>query len=113
MTGRATGPGQPAEGHLTSLERWVVGYADDLMLRPVLWSLAGHAVVVVAPLLLAIWRTGSVVAAGVTLLLLVVSGWLAVAEVRHRGLGGLTLSLVGSWVGGAAFAVVCEWTGVI
>ncbi len=115
MTPPPAGPprGGP-RGPLDAVRELVEGYSDDAGLRPVLLSLAGHAVVVVAPLFLAVWRTGSGSAALLALGLLAASVWIAQVEVAHRGRpAGITWSLVGSWVGGAAFAVFCEWTQVI
>jgi hypothetical protein len=101
-------------GVLESLRALVVGYSDDSVLHPVLLSLGGHAVVVVAPLLLSVWRTGSVLAALIALALVVPSAWICGVEITHRRRPAwITATVVGSWVGGAAFAVFCEWTQVI
>ena len=101
-------------GLLDSARALVRGYSDDAMLRPVLLSLAGHAVVVVAPLLLAIWRAGSGSAALLSLALLAVSAWVAAVEIAHRGRpAAITAALAASWLGGAVFAAFCEWSQVI
>lgn len=103
----------PKPALLEDFERWIVGYSDDPVLRPVVISLGGHAVIVVAPLLLAVYRSASVGAAGVLGFLLGVSAWLARVEIRQRGPRALTAAIVGSWVLGIACAFLFEWTQVI
>lgn len=93
------------------VNRWFLQYVRDTTLLPVTIALFGHFVLLLAGLLLAIWRAGSV-GAGLGLAVLgALSVGLAAVEARIVGIGGrATWIVVATWLGGVALAWYSERT---
>lgn len=93
---------------------WVIPYLDDSILWPVAISLLGHVVVVIVPLMLDVYRAGTVSSAVVLLVMLGVSGWLVRLELRAiKRPGALTGVLGAMWLVSLPFAWFAESTGVL
>lgn len=96
------------------VEDWVLPYLDDTVLWPVLFSLLGHVVVVIVPLMLQVWRTGSGFAAFLLALLLGGTGYLMRMEVHAIGrLGALSAVLAVMWLSSVPFVWFSLATGVL
>jgi hypothetical protein len=115
---RIVGPDEPPPPPDTAwppfLAEWVLPYLREPALMPVLLALLGHVVVVLAPLMLAVWRVHSVEAA---LLLLLVAGgsvfplrWECLDEGRP---GGVSATVVLTWLASVAAAYFGDRTGVL
>jgi hypothetical protein len=94
-----------------AVDRWFLQYVRDMNLLPVTLALFGHLVLLVAGLLLGVWRTGSV-GAGLGLAVLgALSVGLGAVEARVVGIGGrATWIVVATWLGGVALAWYSERT---
>ena len=92
-------PKPPHVGWPPFVEEWLLPYLREPSLWPVAVAVLGHVVVVLAPLMLVLWRTGSV-AAGMALgVLLVASLWPVRWEVGAQGRPGCATGvLVVVWV---------------
>lgn len=88
------------------VEDWVLPYIAEPALLPVLLALLGHVVVVIAPLVLALVRTGSGYAAAGLLALAVGSAVAVRWELKvHRAPSGVTATVVGTW----AVSLLAAW----
>lgn len=104
----------PPPGWPDWIERWVLPYLREPALAPVLVALLGHVVVVLAPLMLWSWRTGSGVAAGLLVGLGLGSLGLCAFELwRFRRPGAVTLTLLVLWAVSVGAAWFGERTGVL
>jgi hypothetical protein len=89
-------------------------YFDDPALRPVLFALMGHVVVVIVPLMLAAYRTQNVPAIGGLIMLTVGSVMIAKTERQLGGrLGAFTLVMLLTWSVSVALTWVCYQTNVL
>jgi hypothetical protein len=96
------------------VEEWVLPYLDDTILWPVLFSLLGHVVVVIVPLMLNVWRTGSVYAALLLAMLLGGTGYLMRMELHAVGRpGALSAVLLVMWLSSFPFVWFSLATGVL
>jgi hypothetical protein len=92
---------------------WILPYVDDFALWPVTLAVLGHFALVIGPLMLGVYRTGSV-AAGIGMLIML-AGTAQVCRLEHqlRGrLGAMTVAMVLMWLSSVGLAVICEQTGV-
>jgi hypothetical protein len=96
------------------VERWILPYLREHVLLPVLLALLGHVVIVLAPLMLWAWRTGSGLAAVLLVALAAATtGLCAFEAVRFRRPGVVTLTLSGLWVVSAAVAWFAGRAGLL
>lgn len=104
---RLPDPPLPDRGFPPWMERWVWTYLREPSLWPVALALLGHAMILVAPVMLFAWRDGNPVAWLALSLLLGGTGHLVWLELRHsRRPGAVTLALALTWAaaGGVAWA---------
>jgi hypothetical protein len=93
------------------MENWVIPYLREQSLWPVLFALLGHVVVILALALLATWRGEGVVG---TVLMSAISVGLVGWEVRIFGRpGGMTRSVVLTWIAGIVMAAIGVHTGFV
>lgn len=96
------------------VQEWVLPYVDDSVLWPVAVSLLGHVVIVIVPLMLQVWRHGSVGAGVLLAALLVGTVWLVRMEALAVGrVGALTGVLAVMWAVSFPAAWFAEVTGVL
>lgn len=102
------------EGWPEWVREWVLPYVDDSVLWPVAFSLLGHVVIVIVPLMLQVYRTGSGTAVFVLTLLAGGTGYLIKMELEAiRRPGVLTAVLSFMWLCSLPFAWFAESTGVL
>ncbi|MCB9693361.1 MAG: hypothetical protein H6736_16230 [Alphaproteobacteria bacterium] len=95
------------------VRQWVLPFVEDAGLVPVLVALLGHAMVIIGPLLLALGRGNPGASIPLTPLILL-SYWLCRTEHEDSGrLGGVTLSVVLTWVASLGFAWLAARTGIL
>ncbi|MCB9684812.1 MAG: hypothetical protein H6738_14575 [Alphaproteobacteria bacterium] len=95
------------------IEQWVLPYTEEPILRPVLFSLLAHVVVVMVPVLLDVVRTGSGWSVFLLLASLVVTAACVGVEIRAIGRPRVvTLLTVATWVGILFFSWLADRTGV-
>lgn len=95
------------------IENWVLPYARDSALRPVLLAILGHVVVVLAPLVLYVVRSGSGRATGILAALTLVSvGLVGFETVRFRRPGAVTVVVLCTWATSLGLAWLADRTGV-
>jgi len=96
------------------VEEWVLPYLREPALWPVLLALLGHVVVVIAPLCLAVARTGSGWALLGLLMLAAGSAWLCRWELSVRGRPGSVAATVGlTWLVSLVSAWGADRLGVL
>jgi len=94
--------------------RFTRPYMEDASLRPVLLAFIGHVVILLVPVMLAVWRTQNLPAVGTLIIMLVGSGMIANTERQIRGrLGAFSLVLLLTWIAGVALSWVCLVTNVL
>jgi hypothetical protein len=110
----ASGEGEEAAGGWPPwVEQWVLPFIRESGLWPVLVALLGHVLVLIAPLLLALWRGNPGASVPLTVLILA-SFWLCKTEHEANGrLGAVTGVVLGSWLASAGLAWVAHTTGVL
>lgn len=87
-------------------------YVREPALWPVLIALLGHVVVGLSPLMLSVWRTGSVYAGLALLGLLLGSCGLVAFEIyRFRWPGPVALTCLLTWLAGGGVAWLADRTG--
>jgi len=105
---------QPPPAWPPWVQEWVLPYLAEPALWPVLLALLGHVVVVIAPLVLAVARTGSPWAVAGLVALAAVSGWLVRWEWRVRGRpGAVSLTVAATWGVGLFSAWGADQLGVL
>ena len=106
--------GMPADDEGDWLDVWVLPYIYEPTLWPVFVALAGHVVVLIVPVTLALIRTGDTTA-GIALLIVIGLSGLAVRRewVRRKRLGALTVGTVLIWLASAGGIVLGLQPGVI
>lgn len=96
------------------VEDWVLPYVTEPALWPVLLALLGHVVVVIAPLVLAVARTGSLYAVAGLVVLAAVSAVFVRWELRVRGRpSAVTGAVVGTWIVSLVSAWGADRLGVL
>ncbi len=96
------------------VDTWVLPYFDREVLWPVLIALLGHVVVIVVPLMLAVYRVGSLTAVVGVLFSLSLSVAFCWFEVRHKGRpGSVVVAIALTWAASIGLAVLCERTGLL
>jgi hypothetical protein len=96
------------------VEDWVLPYVDDFMLWPVAFALLAHVLVVIVPLILAVYRYGSLWS--IAWLLGMSYGTVRLIQMERHALGrfgGVTLSLVLMWAPAAPLAWWAQQTGFL
>ncbi len=89
-------------------------YVRNPSLWPVLVALLGHVVIVIAPLMLAVWRVGSVAAGVVLVALAALTLGACVVEARAlKRPGGVGVSLALTWAAALGVAWLAESTGFL
>lgn len=98
----------PDSGYPVWVERWVLPFVRDLGLWPVLAAVVGHFAVVLAPLLLWVFRGRNPFGAVLLLAVGWLSGQVVMMDVRAlRRPGALTVVLALTW----ALAGLMAWAG--
>lgn len=94
------------------MDRWVLPFVRESGLWPVLFALVGHVLVLIAPMLLHLWR-GDVSASLPLTVTILGSFWLCKTEHESTGrLGGMTVVVLGSWIASFGLAWLADATGV-
>jgi len=96
------------------IAQWVLPYLKEPTLLPVTLALLGHVVVVLAPLMLMLWRVGSLWAA----VLLIAAAALSSFPIRWEWLDeggprGVSAVVVLTWLASVAAAVAGDHWGVL
>lgn len=107
-------PETSAAGWPPWVQDWVLPYLDDSILWPVLFSLLGHVVIVIVPLMLQVLRYQNAGALMILLILLMGSGHLIRMELQALGKPrALTAVLVLMWLSSIPCVWFAEKTGVL
>lgn len=102
------------EGWPLWVRDWVLPYVDDSILWPVAFALLAHVVIILVPLMLQVWRYGSVAGAIGLLWLFGCTAYVVRMERAAVGrFGGITVALVLTWLSCIPTAWFCETTGVL
>lgn len=111
---RTTEPEGIAADVAAWVEGWVLPYLGEPALWPVLIALLGHVVVVLTPLMLAVWRVQSPAAALALAGALALTFWLSRVGWRIEQYPWLlAATALATWLSSFAFAVLCERTGIL
>ena len=95
------------------VQTWILPYISEPTLWPVLFALLGHVVVIIAPMMLFVHRHNSVRSMILLSLLAVGSAALVRFEVKYRRLpGGVTLTVILTWLCSAGLAWISDYYGV-
>lgn len=91
---------------------WILPYLGEPGLWPVLVAILGHVVVLIAPMLLGIWRGAAIMAVPLTAVLM---GSFSLIRMEVRSIGRprwFTFTVVGCWVGAVLVAYITGVNGI-
>lgn len=95
------------------IERWVMPYVAESGLWPVLAALLGHVVLVIAPVLLGLWRGNPAMALPLTVMIMI-SVWIIRTEWAGYGRPARASVVVGlTWCAAVVLAYVGDRTDLL